>query len=254
MHIDELKLFLDEKVDKYNNPNFIDSDPIQIPHRFSVKEDIEIAGFLTATIAWGRRDQILKSACKLMELLEHQPYQFLTEADECDWDRFASFYYRTFSSADCLYFLRALKEIYSNHGGLEKVFTQAYLQGGIKQSLIQFRSCFMGFNPEKRTFKHVANIEKGASAKRLNMYLRWMVRCDSKGVDFGLWKGISPADLLLPLDVHTGNVTRKLAILNRKQNDIKAVDEVMRTLRKLDINDPVKYDFALFGLGVDEKF
>lgn len=250
----DLKLFLDEKVDKYNNPNFIDSDPIQIPHRFSVKEDIEIAGFLTATIAWGRRDQILKSAHKLMQLLENQPYQFLMDADKSDWDRFKTFYYRTFSSFDCLYFLRALKEIYTKQGGLEMVFTQAYLQGGIKQSLTQFRSCFMGFDPEKRTFKHVANIEKGASAKRLNMYLRWMVRCDGRGVDFGLWKDVSPADLLLPLDVHTGNVSRKLNILSRKQNDIKAVDEVMLTLRDFDSSDPVKYDFALFGLGIDEKF
>lgn len=254
MNLLDIKHFLDEKVDKYNQPSFIEDDPISIPHLFSKKEDIEIAGFLTATIAWGRRDQILKSANKWMELLEFQPYQFITQSEESDWDRFASFYYRTFSSVDCIYFIKALQQIYLLHNGLEDVFASAYNSNDIKPSLVNFRDTFLSFNPLQRTHKHVANILKGASAKRINMFLRWMVRKDNGGVDFGIWNTISPSDLLLPLDVHTGNVSRKLGLLSRKQNDIKAVDEVMSYLQKFDANDPVKYDFALFGLGVDEGF
>ncbi len=254
MELIEIKHFLDEKVTKFNQPSFIDNDPISVPHLFSKKEDIEIAGFLTATIAWGRRDLILKSANYLMELMEYSPFEFITEADKSDWRRFESFYYRTFSSADCMYFIKSLKEIYVNHNGLESVFTSHYQQGDIKPVLVIFRDLFLSFNPLQRTHKHVANILKGASAKRINMYLRWMVRNDNKGVDFGIWNDIKAADLLLPLDVHTGNISRKLGILKRKQNDIKAVDEVMVVLRQFDKNDPVKYDFALFGLGVEEKF
>lgn len=252
MDISEIKTFLDEKVDKYNRPSFIDSDPISIPHLFTRKEDIEIAGFLAATIAWGRRDLILKSARHLMVLMEHQPYEFLMQAGDDDWNRFEVFYYRTFSSVDCIYFLKALKEVYKSYEGLEDLFNTGYKQGGIKTAVIYFRDIFLSFGSLQRTHKHVANIAKGASAKRLNMYLRWMVRDDNKGVDFGIWKDIKTADLLLPLDVHTGNISRKLGLLQRKQNDIKAVDEVMSVLRQFDANDPVKYDFALFGLGVDE--
>ncbi len=254
MDISDLKSFLEEKVDKYNRPEFIENDPISIPHQFTRKEDIEIAGFLMATIAWGKRDQIIKSGNKLMDMLEHEPYGFLKHSEPSDWDRFEKFYYRTFSSVDCLYFLRALKAIYTNCGGLEKLFLSAYKKGDIKASLTHFRNVFLSFDAPQRTHKHVANILKGASAKRLNMYLRWMVRNDNRGVDFGLWPHISPADLLLPLDVHTGNVSRELGILKRRQNDIKAVDEVMQTLRLLDADDPVKYDFALFSLGVNEQF
>ncbi|MBK3518398.1 TIGR02757 family protein [Carboxylicivirga marina] len=254
MDLHELQSFLDEKVNKYNRPEFIENDPISIPHLFTKKEDIEIAGFMAATIAWGRRDLIIKSATTLMGMLEYEPYDFLMNAELSDWSLFEKFYYRTYSSIDCLYFLKALKAIYSKHGGLEKVFTEGYQKGSIKDALIHFREMFLSFDSPERTHKHVANILKGASAKRLNMYLRWMVRHDNNGVDFGLWKSISSADLLLPLDVHTGNISRQLGILKRKQNDIKAVDEVMETLRKLDNNDPVKYDFALFGLGVNEDF
>ncbi len=254
MELIDIQEFLDEKADKYNRPEFIEADPISIPHLFSQKEDIEIAGFLTATIAWGRRDLILKSARQLMNLLEHAPYEFLTSASTHEWHQFETFYYRTFSAVDCLYFLKALKAIYRHHGGLESVFLNNYIKGDIKPSLVHFRSLFLGFGAPDRTGKHVANILKGSSAKRLNMFLRWMVRQDDRGVDFGLWKSISPADLLLPLDVHTGNVSRQLGILSRRQNDLKAVDEVMQTLRTFDANDPVKYDFALFSLGVNEEF
>jgi uncharacterized protein (TIGR02757 family) len=254
MKSSELKDFLDEKVLKYNRPEFIENDPIQIPHLFSVKEDIEISGFLTATIAWGRRDLIIKSAKQLMSLLDHAPYDFLKNAESSDWMQFESFYYRTFSSIDCLYFLKALKEIQLKYNSLETLFNIGYKHGGIKEAIRFFREEFLSYDSPQRTHKHVANIAKGASAKRLNMYLRWMVRNDNKGVDFGLWNSISPSDLLLPLDVHTGNVSRKLGILNRKQNDMKAVDEIMLSLRSFDESDPVKYDFALFGLGIDEHF
>lgn len=254
MELTDLKSFLDEKVDKYNRPDFIENDPISIPHLYSRKEDIEIAGFLVATIAWGRRDLIIKSSELLMSLLEHEPFEFLMNSQQSDWKRMEKFYYRTFSSVDCLYFLKALKEIYLNYGGLENVFLSAYLAGDIKAALVHFREVFLSFDSPQRTHKHVANILRGASAKRLNMFMRWMVRYDNKGVDFGIWKKISPSDLLLPLDVHTGNISRHLGILKRKQNDIKAVDEVMQTLRLLDAADPVKYDYALFGLGVNESF
>lgn len=254
MEFAEVKDFLEEKVIKYNQPSFIENDPISIPHLFTKKEDIEIAGFLTATIAWGRRDLILKSANFLMQLLEHSPYEFLCESNKNDWDRFERFYYRTFSSVDCLYFIKALKAIYKDHNGLEGVFASHYQPGDIKPVIQYFRDVFLSFDPQQRTHKHVANILKGASAKRINMYLRWMVRNDNCGVDFGLWNSIKTSDLILPLDLHTGNTSRKLGILQRKQNDIKAVDEVMTVLRQFDCNDPVKYDFALFGLGVEEKF
>ncbi len=254
MELNEIKEFLDEKVDKYNQPDFIENDPISIPHLFTQKEDIEIAGLLTATIAWGRRDLILKSAKQWMALLEHAPYEFLMSASQSEWNRFEAFYYRTFSSVDCLYFLKAIKQIYKEHGGFERLFLKAYSPGDIKPALVYFRNIFLSFDSPERTHKHVANILNGASAKRLNMFLRWMVRNDGKGVDFGIWKGISPSDLLLPLDVHTGNVSRQLGILSRKQNDIKAVDEVMQVLSSFDAKDPVKYDFALFSLGVNEAF
>lgn len=254
MELSEIKSFLDEKVIKFNQPSFIDNDPISIPHLYQRKEDIEISGFLTATIAWGRRDLILKSAHRLMELLEHSPFEFITEANQREWSRFETFYYRTFSSVDCLYFIKALHEIYTQNKGLEGVFSDQYQSGNIKPVLVHFRDIFLSFDPLRRTHKHVANILNGASAKRINMYLRWMVRNDMNGVDFGIWKKIKTADLLLPLDLHTGNISRKLGILKRKQNDIKAVDEVMTILRQFDSNDPVKYDFALFGLGVEEKF
>ncbi|WP_439181511.1 TIGR02757 family protein [Carboxylicivirga taeanensis] len=254
MNLSEIKKFLDEKVDQYNRPEFIENDPIAIPHLFTQKEDIEIAGFLTATIAWGRRDQILKSARHLMRLLDYAPADFLLSASLTDWAHFEKFYYRTFTTVDCIYFLKALKEIYLNHGGLEAVFLSQYKRGNIKLALTRFRELFLSFDAPARTHKHVANIQKGASAKRLNMFLRWMVRTDDRGVDFGIWNTISPADLLLPLDVHTGNVSRQLGLLKRKQNDIKAVDELMETLRVFDVNDPVKYDFALFSLGVEETF
>lgn len=254
MKVEELKEFLDEKVAKYNRPEFIISDPIQIPRQFNQKEDIEIAAFLAATIAWGNRQAIIKNASHLMQLMENQPFEFITEGTFTDFERVGAFVHRTFNGQDCIYFMHSLKNIYQSHGGLQTVFETGFKKGeNIKEALNHFHKMFFEL-PGERTRKHVANVVKGASGKRLNMFLRWMIRNDNNGVDFGIWDGIPASDLMLPLDVHTGNVARKLGLLNRKQDNWKAVEEVTNELRKLDSEDPVKYDFALFGLGVFEKF
>jgi uncharacterized protein (TIGR02757 family) len=254
MNFNGLKEFLDEKADKYNQPFFIETDPVQVPENFSEKENIEIAGFLTATIAWGSRPAIIKNAVKLMSLLEFQPHDFILNSSGKEQKRLEKFVHRTFNGTDCMYFIRSLQNIYKNHGGLQPVFEKGFLSDNtVKSALEHFYSVFFELKGE-RTRKHVSNVAKGASGKRLNMYLRWMVRNDDRGVDFGIWNGIPASELMLPLDVHTGNVARKLGILNRKANDWKAVEEVTQTLREFCPADPIKYDFALFGLGAFEKF
>lgn len=250
----ELKEFLDEKVELYNNPKFIDSDPIQIPHQFSRKEDIEIAGFLTATIAWGNRKMIINNAQKLINLMGNAPYDFVMSHNDNDLDKFDHFVHRTFNNLDTVMFIKALQNIYANHQGLEKVFAQNQQPYSMQQSIAGFKSVFFEIDHQKRTTKHVSDPTAGSAAKRLNMFLRWMCRKDNAGVDFGIWKSISPSSLSCPLDVHSGNVARKLNLLTRKQNDAKALGELDNNLRTLDKNDPVKYDFALFGLGVFEGF
>lgn len=251
----EIKDFLDEKAEKYNHPNFIDSDPIQIPHLFTNKEDIEISAFFASTIAWGQRVTIIKNMQKLISLMDHSPYEFVINSSKSDLDRLSFFKHRTFNGEDCKYFMQSLKNIYKNHNGLGELFGKLYKEEkSIFNTLIRFREVFFEIDHPIRTQKHVSNVLKGASAKRLNMFLRWFVRKDNNGVDFGIWNKISPSDLYLPLDVHTGNVARKLGLLKRKQNDWKAVEEVSSVLRKFDPVDPIKYDFALFGLGVFEKF
>jgi uncharacterized protein (TIGR02757 family) len=250
----DLKDFLDEKVLKYNQPFFIETDPIQIPKNFSGKENIEIAAFLTATIAWGNRLSIIKNATKLMALMDNQPHDFVLNAPTSDLRNLEHFVHRTFNSADCVYFIGALRNIYQNHNGLQTIFETGFKKDNtIKSALIQFYSLFFECDGE-RSRKHVSNVERGASAKRLNMFLRWMVRNDKSNVDFGLWNGIPQSALMLPLDIHTGNVARKLGLLQRKSNDWKAVEEVTQSLRGFDSADPIKYDFALFGLGAFEKF
>lgn len=250
----ELKDFLDSKVVQYNNPAFIESDPIQIPHQFTVKEDIEIAGFLTATIAWGNRKSIIKNAKHLMSLLDDSPFDFIMNHQETDLEKLHSFVHRTFNGDDALQFVKSLQHIYKTHNGLEAVFAK-YAKGKRLQSTIsQFKTTFFEIEHLTRTQKHVSDPLKNSAAKRINMFLRWMVRNDHAGVDFGIWNQVSPAQLSCPLDVHSGNVARKLGLLNRKQNDGKALLELDTALRKLDANDPVKYDFALFGLGVFEGF
>lgn len=248
----ELKEFLDEKVELYNNKNFIESDPIQIPHLFSLKEDIEIAGFFTATIAWGNRKMIINNAKKMVELMGNSPYDFVIHHSESDLKPLEKFVHRTFNGTDFISFIRSLQHIYQSHNGLEAVFSKE--NPNLQQTISEFKSLFFEIPHEIRTEKHISDPLNGSAAKRINMYLRWMVRNDNKGVDFGIWNSITPAALSCPLDVHSGNVARKLGLLTRKQNDAKALAELDKTLRELDPNDPVKYDFALFGLGVFEGF
>lgn len=254
MNFDELKEFLDEKVELYNTKKFIDSDPIQIPHQFSVKEDIEIAGFLSATIAWGNRKMIINNAQKMMDLMDNSPFDFVKNHSPKDLESLNHFVHRTFNGQDFQTFIKSLRHIYQNHGGLEGVFTKNQEPTSLQKSITVFKNHFFEIEHQNRANKHVSNPEMGSAAKRINMFLRWMVRKDNAGVDFGLWKNISPSKLSCPLDVHSGNVARKLELLSRKQNDSKALNELDIMLRKLDATDPVKYDFALFGLGVFERF
>jgi len=255
MNSNELKKFLDEKYNKFNCLSFIDVDPISVPHQFSRKEDIEIAAFLSATIAWGQRPTIIRNAHKIIQLMDGEPYEFLTQTRIDDPERFESFVHRTFNGEDCRYFMHALSLIYREHGGLEKLFSEGFsIDGTVKSAIIYFRERFLSFGPQHRTAKHIANPDKGSSAKRINMFLRWMVRSSACGVDFGLWKSIPVASLMMPLDVHSGSVARKLGLLKRTQNDWHAVEELTANLRLFDPSDPVKYDFALFGLGAFEKF
>jgi len=250
----ELKEFLDTKVEQYNHPRFLESDPIQIPHRFTKKKDIEISAFLTATIAWGNRKSIINNADKMMQLLDNSPFEFVMDHSEKDLEGLAHFVHRTFNGYDFTYFIRGLKNIYENHGGLEKVFLNGSQKSSLQPAISSFKKVFFELSHPLRTTKHISDPLKNSAAKRLNMFLRWMVRDNNTGVDFGLWKSLSPAQLSCPLDVHSGNVARKLKLLKRKQNDAKALAELDKNLRGLDPKDPVKYDFALFGLGVFEKF
>ena len=250
----ELKDFLDSKVEQYNHPRFLESDPIQIPHRFTKKEDIEISAFLTATIAWGNRKSIINNANKMMQLLENSPYDFVLNHTENDLEKCNGFVHRTFNSTDFTYFIQSLKNIYKNHNGLEQTFALYSQETTVQPGISSFKKTFFELPHQQRTTKHVSDPLKGSAAKRINMFLRWMVRNNDTGVDFGLWKSISPAQLSCPLDVHSGNVGRKLELITRKQNDAKALTELDSSLRELDPLDPVKYDFALFGLGVFEKF
>jgi len=250
----DLKEFLDTKVEQYNHPKFIESDPIQIPHQFSKKEDIEISGFLTATIAWGNRKSIINNANKMMNLLDQSPHDFIINHEDSDLEKLLPFVHRTFNGNDFIQFIKSLKHIYTTHDGLESVFSKSCEEKNFQHAIHNFKNIFFEIDHLERTKKHVSDPLKNSAAKRINMYLRWMVRQDNNGVDFGIWKSISPTLLSCPLDVHSGNVARKLKLLKRKQNDGKALFELDTALRKLDPTDPVKYDFALFGLGVFEGF
>jgi len=250
----DLKSFLDAKVALYNQPKFIESDPIQIPHQFSKKEAIEIAGFLTATIAWGNRKMIIKNAAKMMKLMDDSPFDFVINHQDKDLENLNGFVHRTFNSIDFKYFITALQHIYKNLSGLESVFKLLPGESDMQMAINRFKRHFFEIGHPQRSTKHISNPVKGSAAKRINMFLRWMVRPNNTGVDFGIWKSISPSQLSCPLDVHSGRVARKLGLLNRKLNDWKAVKELDKSLRILSPKDPVKYDFALFGLGVFEKF
>jgi uncharacterized protein (TIGR02757 family) len=253
--VDEIKAFLEEKYLQYNTPSFIECDPISIPHSFTNLHDREISGFLTAAIAWGRRDLILRSCNRMLELMDHSPYEFVMSASENDFLRFSKFVHRTFNGTDCIYFLRGLRHIYSDYPSMEDVVIAGMKSNGsVKEGLSHLRMVFFALPHATRNEKHFADVMSGAAGKRLNMFLRWMVRKDDCGVDFGIWKKIDPSVLYIPLDLHSGNTARRLGILSRKMNDWKAVEELTSILREFDPADPVKYDFALFGLGVNEKF
>lgn len=254
MNKTHLKQLLNKKVDFYNQPSFIVTDPISVPHLFTKKQDIEIAGFFAAIFAWGNRTTIINKAKELMHLMDMAPYEFVRSHDEKDLKRLLGFKHRTFNDTDLLYFVEFFKQHYSSHKSLEFAFTRHGTTA--EKMLTGFHHYFFSLEdiPE-RTRKHIATPERNSTCKRLNMYLRWMVRRDDKGVDFGIWKDISPAQLICPLDVHVARVARQLGILKRKQNDWETALELTEYLRTLDKHDPVKYDFALFGLGaIEPKF
>ena len=251
---EEIISFLNYKSNQYNNIKFIETDPIQIPHLFNKKEDVEISGFLTSTISWGNRKSIIKSAEKLIELLDHSPYDFILNHKKSDLDKLSPFVHRTFNGIDLIQFVKSLKHIYRNYNGLEEIFRKNIKDDSLQYAIHKMKKIFFEIPHTNRTKKHISDPMRGSAAKRINMFLRWMVRDDTRGVDFGIWKSISPKYLSCPLDVHTGNVARKLGLIQRKQNDHKALMELDKKLREFDLIDPVKYDFALFGLGVFEKF
>ena len=250
----ELKDFLESKVIQYNTKKFIETDPIQVPHMFSNKYDIEISSFLTSTIAWGNRKSIIKNANRLMQLMDYSPYEFVINHDQSDLEVFNGFVHRTFNSIDAKQFIKSLKNIYVNYGGIETIFNKYSDKDCLQFAIHKFKTHFFEIEHTERTKKHISDPLKNSAAKRINMFLRWMVRPNDSGVDFGIWDSISTSQLSCPLDIHSGKVARKLGLLQREQNDNKALKELDSNLRIFDKNDPAKYDFALFGLGVFENF
>jgi len=255
----ELKDFLDHKVAQYNQPDFITNDPICIPHRFSKKQDIEIAAFFAAILAWGQRKTIINKCTDLFDRMDNDPYNFMRHHGDDDLRRLLNFKHRTFNDTDLLYFVSFFKHHYSVSDSLETAFLPAdFKQDGTftaELALNHFRSYFFSLpDSPRRTVKHISSPLQKSTCKRLNMFLRWMVRQDQTGVDFGVWKTISPADLVCPCDVHVDRVARRLELITRKQTDWRTAVELTAELSKFDPADPVKYDFALFGLGVEEKF
>nr|WP_312397062.1 TIGR02757 family protein [Chryseobacterium sp.] len=253
MKFEELKIFLDEKADQYNHPEFIENDPIQIPHRFSLKQDIEIAGFLAATISWGNRKSIINSAEKMLDIMGNSPYDFVMNYSEKDLTEIqGKSIHRTFNGEDFTYFIKQFNRIYSENESLEDLFKVNDSEINFSHAIERFRANFLGIE-KHRTHKHVSSPYKNSSTKRIIMFLRWMVRKDKRGVDFGIWESIDQKNLSIPLDVHTGNISRKLGLITRTQNDWKTVEELDLVIRQFDEKDPAKYDFALFGLGVTKE-
>jgi uncharacterized protein (TIGR02757 family) len=250
----ELRDFLEDQTTAFNVREFIPEDPISIPHLFSCKEDIEISGFLAATIAWGQRPVILRNANRLLRQMDFAPADFIRHHTPAERKKFSDFVHRTFNGTDALYFLKSLQQLYIRHGGLEGSFMKSWeATGNFGATIHHWRNLFFSFDAPERTFKHFADPLANSSAKRICMFLRWMIRTDNSGVDFGIWKKMSPAVLHAPLDLHSGRIARELGLLNRNQNDWKAVLELTENLKLLDPADPVKYDYALFGLGVSLK-
>lgn len=253
LNFEELKSFLNEKADQYNSLDFIEDDPIQIPHRFTLRQDVEIAGFLAATISWGNRKSIIKSADKMLDIMGNSPYDFVMNYSEKDMEFLDDkSIHRTFNGQDFAYFIRQFNKIYKENESLENLFTVKDQETNFQHAIERFRSRFLE-QEKHRSHKHISSPYKNSSSKRIIMFLRWMVRKDKHGVDFGIWKNIDQKYLSIPLDVHTGNISRKLGLVSRTQNDWKTVEELDITIRKFDENDPAKYDFALFGLGVTKE-
>ena len=248
-----LKEFLDNKVKEYNRPEFIKDDPISIPHLFTQKQDIEIAGFFASVFAWGNRTTIINKSKELLQRMNNSPYAFIKDHTPKDLKSLRGFSHRTFNEDDLYYFVESLYQHYSKYSSLEPAFfpTREY---SIEQGLVHFKKYFFSYDHLKRTEKHISSPLQKSTCKRLNMFLRWMVRKDNNGVDFGLWKTISPSQLICPIDVHVARVAKKLGLINRKQVDWLTATELTGALCQLDKDDPVKYDFALFNLGVIEKF
>lgn len=247
----ELQELLETYYHKFNTTEFIKDDPICIPHQFQQKEDIEIAGFLSATIAWGKRSIIINNGLKLMKLMNYQPFEYLLNLTLKDLKQLEGFVHRTFNCIDITFFLQSLRNIYIEHNGTEAVFNKGIqMHGNIFGAISYFREVFLSIPHQQRTEKHISNPVANSACKRINMFLRWMVRKDNMGVDFGIWNGIKPHQLICPLDVHTGNISRALGLLKRNNNDKQAAEELTDILKKFDKNDPVKYDFALFGIGI----
>lgn len=253
----ELKDFLDSKVEEYNRPAFIANDPLSIPHLFSKKQDIEISGFWAAVLAWGQRKTIINKCRELFALMDWAPHEFMLHHQENDLKPFLAFKHRTFNATDTLYFIEFLSWYYRRHESLETAFARhiSPVDAHVGEGLRGFHELFFSLpDAPQRTRKHVATPARKAACKRLNMFLRWMVRQDTKGVDFGIWKQISPAQLVCPTDVHVDRVGRRLGLISRKQTDWLTALELTEKLKQFDPHDPVKYDFALFGLGVEEKY
>lgn len=250
----ELKDYLEAQYKRYNHTDFIETDPIQIPHSFKKKEDREISGFFASTLAWGQRATIIKNSKRLMELMDDAPYEFIVNHTKKDRERFTGFVHRTFNSDDCKYYVYALQQLYKSHNGLEGSFKlHHHKNGDLSETLHHWRALFLSFKSEARQGKHLGDPLKNSTTKRMLMYLRWMVRKDTSGIDFGIWKTIKPAELYIPLDIHSARSARILGLLTRTQNDWKAVNELTENLRVMDATDPVKYDFALYGSSVNKS-
>jgi uncharacterized protein (TIGR02757 family) len=251
--MEQLRDFLEHKADQYNQPGFIANDPIVVPHNFTRRQDIEIAGLFAAVLAWGQRVTIIRKCRELLAFMDNSPFDFIKHHSEQDLKKFVDFKHRTFNATDTLYFISFLQWYYRHHDSLEEAFVFSPECESTETGLIRFHDLFFSL-PDfpNRTRKHIATPVRKSTCKRLNMYLRWMVRYDNRGVDFGLWKKISPAQLICPCDLHVDRVARKLKLIRRKQTDWLTTVELTSNLRKFDPVDPVKYDFALFGLGIEE--
>ena len=248
-----MKEFLEERMEKYNCPGFIENDPVSIPHRFTKKQDIEIAGLFAAVLAWGQRVTIIRKCNDLLARMDNAPHDFILHHKEKDLKALFDFKHRTFNGIDTLYFIEFLKTHYRQYESLEKLFNVSAEEVSIQKGLANFhRSFFSLENHPTRTKKHIPTPERKSTCKRMSMYLRWMVRIDNKGVDFGIWRTISPSQLVCPCDLHVDRVARKLKLITRKQTDWLTALELTENLKRLDPHDPVKYDFALFGLGIEE--